>query len=365
MIGVGIIGASPDGSWGTHAHIPAVQSLEGMRVTAVATSRMETARRTAEKHGIAHIFDDPFALASHPDVDLVTVAVRVPEHARLIRAALRAGKAVYCEWPLAVDTAEAEALLAEAEQAGVRHVIGLQSRFAPAVAHARQLVADGYLGDVLATSMIHSGPWLTAMPSSMAYLQHTESGGNFVTIRGGHSLDALVHVVGPFAGLNATTAIQTKTIDLTDTGGTTRRTAPDQLAVAGSMANGAVATVHMQGGPAAGVGLHWEISGRDRDLLITAPSGTTGIQMTSSLSLFEISRSGKRIAIELPPAAYPVAAGPSFNIAQIYGRFRDGMPLPGFADAVAHHRLLDAIAAAARTGTYQTIGNKEHAALQT
>ena len=50
MIGVGIIGASLGGNWGSTAHVPAVQSLDGMRVAAVATSRMESAKASAEHY---------------------------------------------------------------------------------------------------------------------------------------------------------------------------------------------------------------------------------------------------------------------------------------------------------------------------
>ena len=357
MIGVGVIGANPQGSWGVHAHIPAIQALEGLRVAAVATTRMATASETAARFGIPHAFDNPEALAAHPQVDLVTVAVRVPEHGRLVRAALAAGKAVYCEWPLGIDPAEAEALLAEAQAAGVRHVVGLQSRAAPIVEYVRRLVAAGRIGRLLATTMIHSGPWPVASPSNLAYLQHAESGGNFATIRAGHSLDALTYALGDFAELSATTATLIETVSLTDTGGTTRRTTPDQIAVTGRLRNGAVAAVHMQGGPARGAGLRWEIAGEKGDLLVQAPSGTTGVQMTADLTLHEIAADGTQRQLVPPPelTTAQAPAGMAFNVAQMYARFRDGLPLPDFADAVRHHRLLDAVARAQASGQRQAL----------
>ena len=172
MIGVGIIGASVGGSWGSTSHIPAVQSLDGMRVAAVATSRMESAKASAEHYGIPHAFDDPFLMASHPDVDLVTIAVRVPEHDRLVRAALRAGKDVYCEWPLARDTHEAVGLRDAAAAAGVRTIIGLQSQVNPVINHVKNLIADGYIGELIATTMIHSGPWVAAARAACPICRH-------------------------------------------------------------------------------------------------------------------------------------------------------------------------------------------------
>lgn len=357
MIGVGVIGASPQGSWGTHAHIPAIQSLPGLRVAAVATTRLATARETAAKFGVPYAFDNPEELARHPEVDLVAVAVRVPEHGRLVRAALAAGKAVYCEWPLGIDTAEAEALHREAEAAGVRHVVGLQARMAPIVEYVRQLVGEGRIGRLLATTMIHSGPWPIVAPSSLAYLQLAESGGNFLTIRAGHSLDALCYALGDFAELSATTATQMEAIKISDTGGETRRTTPDQVAVTGRLANGAVAAFHMQGGPARGAGLRWEISGTEGDLVVSAPSGTTGIQMTASLALHQIMPDGEPRPLTPPPELIRVETpvGMAFNVAQMYARYRDGLPLPDFAEAVRRHRLLDAITRAAASGQRQTL----------
>src|SRR6266851_2685269 len=75
----------------------------------------ETAREAASKFGAAHAFTDARRLAEHPDVDLVVITVKVPFHLELAQAALAAGKHVYCEWPLARSTAEAQMLAASAE----------------------------------------------------------------------------------------------------------------------------------------------------------------------------------------------------------------------------------------------------------
>ncbi|MFF4414554.1 Gfo/Idh/MocA family oxidoreductase [Streptosporangium sp. NPDC001559] len=72
-------------------------------------------------------------LAEHPEVDLVVITVRVPAHAELVEAALAAGKHVYCEWPLARTTDEADTLTKSAHSTGVHHAVGLQARCAPAI----------------------------------------------------------------------------------------------------------------------------------------------------------------------------------------------------------------------------------------
>jgi len=155
-IGVGIIGASPNkAGWAVNAHIPALRAVPGYQLRAVATSRRTSADAAAAAFCV-DAFDDARALIDHPGVDLVVVVVKVPQHHDLVAQALAAGKMVYCEWPLGVDVAEATHLAELAEVTGVRTVIGLQARFAPALRRLRELVAEGYVGRVLATTLIGS-----------------------------------------------------------------------------------------------------------------------------------------------------------------------------------------------------------------
>ena len=87
-IRVGIIGASPSSGWALQAHLPALQTLPDYVLTAVATTRQQSADQTARRFGVAHAFDRAQALIEHPEVDLVVVSVRAPDHAPLVRAAL-------------------------------------------------------------------------------------------------------------------------------------------------------------------------------------------------------------------------------------------------------------------------------------
>jgi predicted dehydrogenase len=122
-IRVGIIGA---GGWAKYGHIPALRALkEDFEILAVASRKKEQAEEYKAKFNLLHAFDDAQALIECADVDLVVVVAPAPEHARLVRAAITAGKDVYSEWPLTTTTAESEELLAMAEAKGVRHIVGL------------------------------------------------------------------------------------------------------------------------------------------------------------------------------------------------------------------------------------------------
>src|SRR5690606_21016911 len=137
-IRVGLIG--PRGNWGTRAHIPSIRSLDTFELKAVCTSSMATAREAAATHNVPLAFDNAAEMAAHPEVDLVVVSVRVPYHYDLVMAALNAGTSVYCEWPLAANLTEAEALTRKAKERNVRTFIGLQARSDPGVRHMHRLI---------------------------------------------------------------------------------------------------------------------------------------------------------------------------------------------------------------------------------
>ena len=117
-IRVGIVGVNPSRGFASIAHIPAMQALPEFEITAVCTTRQESAEAAARHLRVPLAFADPAKLAQHPDVDLVTVSVKVPDHYVPVMAAIEAGKHVYCEWPLGRNTDEAARMLAAAERRG-------------------------------------------------------------------------------------------------------------------------------------------------------------------------------------------------------------------------------------------------------
>src|SRR5919201_2890804 len=148
-IRVGIVGASASRGFASVAHIPALRALPQFEIPAVCTARQETAEAAARHYGVPLAFSDPTQLARHPDIDLVTVSVKVPDHYQPVMAAIEAGKHVYCEWPLGRNTDEAEQMLEAAERRGIRHAVGLQDQMSPTLNYVKDLVGEGYVGRVL------------------------------------------------------------------------------------------------------------------------------------------------------------------------------------------------------------------------
>src|ERR1700736_4871791 len=125
-IRVGIVGANPSRGVASIAHIPALQALPDFEISAVCTTRQDSADAAAKHFGVPLAFSDAEKLARGPAVDLVTVSVKVPDHYLPVMAAIEAGKHVYCEWPLGRNTDEAARMSDAANRNGVRHVVGLQ-----------------------------------------------------------------------------------------------------------------------------------------------------------------------------------------------------------------------------------------------
>src|SRR5438105_12775049 len=276
-LGVGIIGVSPDRGWAATAHIPALRALPNYEIRALSAHSAESARAAGEVFGVSAVFSDHEQLVTRPDVDVVAVTVRAPLHRELVSAALAAGKAVYCEWPLGRDLDDARAMAALAAEQRVRTVIGLQARQAPAIEFVQDLLRDGYVGEVLSTTMVGLSIPGDAVVNANAYMLDNTNGANLLTIAVGHSLDTLKYVLGEFVDLSAVTDLRRPVIKIEETGEEVTKTAADQVAVIGTLTSGATASVHIREAVAGGTGFLWEMNGTDGTLRITADAPFPGI----------------------------------------------------------------------------------------
>src|SRR5437667_724413 len=358
-LGVGIIGVSPLRGWATTAHIPALRALPNYRIAALSAHSAEFARAAAQVFGVSAVFSDHEQLVTQPDVDVVAVTVKVPHHRELVSAALAAGKAVYCEWPLGRDLDEARAMAALAAQKGVRTVVGLQARQAPAIEFVQQLLGDGYVGEVLSTTMIGVSVLGGTLVQPNAYMLDKTNGANLLTVAFGHSLDVLNYVLGEFADLSAISDLRRPLITIEGSSEQIMKTAPDQIAVIGTLKSGATASVHIREAVAGGTGFLWEINGTDGTLRITADAALPEI--------FPLTVAGAQGRNEPAELAVPTAltqkwptltnleGAPAFNVARAYAAFAADIDngthtVPDFADAVRRHEVIAAIERSAASG---------------
>ena len=355
-IRVGIIGVQPGRSWGAVAHLPALAALPGYEVTALSNTRQDSADAAASAFGIRHAFDNHAALVTCADVDLVAVTVKVPHHFELVTAALNAGKHVYCEWPLGNGMEEARSMAALAKERGVTAVIGLQARVAPAVRYVADLVRDGYVGEVLSTTLVGTAMnWGGEMNAPNAYTADKDNGVTVLTIPVSHSMDALCHVLGEVQSLSATTALRRQHTTIVETGETLPMTAEDQVAFSAQLENDVVASVHYRGGLSRGTGLLWEINGSDGDMRV---SGEGGHLQIVDLRVEGASRGDATIKPLPVPESYfgtALREGTALNVAEFYLRLEQDLrngttTCPTFEDAVRRHRMIEAVETSAAEG---------------
>ena len=358
-LGVGIIGVNPAWGWAATAHIPALRALPNYEIRALSATSAEAARAAGEAFGVAAVFSHHDELVAQPDVDVVAVTVKVPHHRELVTTALAAGKAVYCEWPLGRDLDDAREMAALAAERGVRTVVGLQARQAPAIEFVKELLGDGYVGEVLSTTMIGVSILGDVVIQPNVYMLDGGNGANLLTVAFGHSLDTLNHVLGEFADLSAVSAIRRPLITAEQTREQIVKTAVDQIAVIGTLTSGATASIHVREAVAGGIGFLWEINGTDGTLRITADAALPEIV---PLTVAGARDGGEPAELAVPaaltqkwPALTSLEGSPAYNVGRAYAAFAADIDsgtqtVPDFADAVRRHAVITAIERSAASG---------------
>src|SRR5678815_3420420 len=362
-IRVGIVGATvtQGGSgWGANAHVPALKALPDYELTAVCTAHEETAKASAAAFGAARGFHRFSDMAAHPEVDLIVVCVRVPGHRELVMAGLQAGKAVCCEWPLGATLAEAQEMAGLARQRSLKSIVGLQARSDPAILYARDLIQQGYIGEVLTANLNTVAQAQLQRGPGRIWQGIRANGANTLTIAGGHAIDALCAVLGEFAELSARVATRIpewRTLE----GKPYAVDSPDSINVVGRMVGGAEVTVSVAAVPSNPGGNRMEIYGREGALVIRADGS-----LNFGPSQLHAGKGKEPMASMPVPSKYKVApegtpGGQPYNVAQAYARMADARRAGRSFDvdfnlAVQRHKLIDAIERSSATGRSVKLG---------
>lgn len=359
-IKIGIIGVDPERGWASYAHIPAIKQFPEFEITGLTNPSMEKAIKASKLFEIPNAFDNVDDLIASPEVDLVVVAVKVPHHKELVEKVIKAGKQVYCEWPLGNGLEEATEMVKWAKNQNITAFSGLQSQNVPAIQYIKKLIEENYVGTVLSTSIVASAGMLITDQAN-AYTLDKKNGASILTIPFGASIHAVNHCLGAFFEINATTATRNKFGEIAASGKKVPITIEDQIVVSGTLVSGAVASVHYRGGASTGTNFLWEINGTEGDLIITADSG--------HVAFFPLTIKGAKKnqaqaeILEVPKEFFLVPASldlPVYNIAQNYALvwkdLKEGTNhAPRFEDALITHQLLDAIQKASKTGQRQIL----------
>lgn len=198
-LGMGVIGC---GGIAQAAHLPSIAQNPRARLIAVADIDLDRAKATAAQYG-GQAYRDYHDLLANPDVEAVTVATPAALHAAPVIAAARAGKHILCEKPLATNIADADAMVAASDEAGVKLTIGYQTRFGTVWPLVKQIVADGLLGQVMGMHITGVGP---SGHGAAWFLKKDLAGGGILMDWGIYTAFSILYWLGPVTRVYATTA---------------------------------------------------------------------------------------------------------------------------------------------------------------
>jgi len=214
------------------------------KITHVCTSRMETAQKGADQVGAEHAVTDYKAITENPDIDIVHICTPNNLHKDAILSAMANGKHIYCDKPLVNTYDEIEDIAAALKEYTGTHQMTLNNRFFPATMRAKQLVEEGFLGDILEyrASYLHAG---SANPDApFKWKLSAAAGGGVIADLASHIMDVIHWLVGDYASISALTKIaypQRPSVDDPDT--MVDVDAEDCVMITAKMKNGAVGQI--------------------------------------------------------------------------------------------------------------------------
>ena len=285
-------------------------------------------------------------------------------------AALKAGKHVFCEWPLGANSSQSQEMAELAKAKGVMTMVGLQSRYAPSFQYLKQLVSQDYLGRMLSANMTMFLPGITRTRTTQsAWNAEKDAGAHALNIATGHALDVFLWTLGELKEVQSIVATQLSEWKVTDISAITMTvsektipvTSPDNVLLIGRLENDALASVHIGSIPWHGTAFRLEAYGTEGTLIITSD------QMVEMVDpIIRGAKNGEgSLQILTPPAEFlwtpkEVPTGVAVNMAQMFRKFaqdiREGKRShPDFEEAARRHKTLDALELSSKNGSVVTI----------
>jgi len=344
-----VVGADPSGrGFGARAHIPAVNALLDAELTAVCTEHEATAKAAAARWQVDRFYHDYEAAVADEQIDLVTIAVRVRLHLPIAQAAIEAGKMVYCEWPLCLDSAQATRLAALPGLSRTTVGVGLQGRFSPAVRQARELLAEGAIGRPVSFVATHVMSRFDVR-SDRWWLAQEDEGSGALHVATAHVTDTVQYLLGPIESLSGMRDTLEPDGVFSDTGVPFRWTASDTVAYSAHLAGGCLGVVFATNIAGAPRGFALRIVGDEAEMLLEAPG-----YVSYSPCRLSVGRRGDAEMSSVPVATRPdrheplSGEHPGANVAlaleDLITADRAGRRfVPGVDEAIELHRLVERI----------------------
>jgi len=357
MVGYAFMGAAHSQAWRTVNHFFDLPSR--VRMTAICGRNAGAVEAAAAKLGWESATTDWRELIARDDIDVIDICTPGDSHAEIAIAALRAGKHVLCEKPLANTVEEAQAMVAVLEGSGATAMCGFNYRRVPAAALMRQMVADGRVGTIRHVRATYLQDWIADPQFPLVWrLQREKAGSGALGDIGAHIIDLTQHVTGRL--IEGVSAI-TETFVKQRPGGTV--TVDDAALFVARLDGGALATYEASR----------FATGRKNALRIEI-NGSLGslvfdLERLNELQFYDASlpaaeQGFSRILVTEPEHPYMSAWWPpghtigyehsfTHQARDFVRAIHDGTdPSPSFREALGVQLVLDAVQRSAESGTY-------------
>ena len=344
---LGLVGASAKGGWGPVAHIPALKGLKNVELAALCTSRAESAKAASEAFDIDRAYYDIKELVGQPDLDIISTVVKIPNHYQVVKAALDAGKHVYCEWPLGANLQETEELVNLANEKRVVTAIGLQGHRAPELLFIKRLLEEGWFGQVVCVRMTMQTKASSERDSIKAWEDEKQRKATLFSIVGGHTLYYLTHIFGAITEVAGLLTTQLKELSIKESGEIVNNDTPDQISIQGLLNSEIPFSSCISAVPHHSEGWRLEVYGTEGTIIATSA-------MLPQIT--PINLQGSKGDTDFQPLQVPedlvkynfLPDGPAGNVGRNYGSMAEAILNgrkfhPNFQDALMMHRLLDTI----------------------
>lgn len=199
--GIGRVHAMAYRSIPFHYALPA----DSVNIVGVATTRDETAQQAALEIGCDYWTADYRELLARDDVDAVDICTPNNVHEEIVLASAQAGKHIYCEKPLAMNTAEAIRMSQAVADANIKAQLTFNFRFFPAITRAKQLIEEGFVGNIFSfRGRYHRSSYISYDKPLSWRLKREVTGGGALFDLGSHILDLLYYLLGDFGAVHGT-----------------------------------------------------------------------------------------------------------------------------------------------------------------
>ena len=352
QLGIGFVG----GGFMAEVHSRAARSTRA-RLVGIVSSSPARSTAAAQNLGIDAAYDSVEQLLNDPAVDVVHIVTPNATHRDLALAAIRAGKHVVCEKPLATSVTDAAELVAAAEQAGVVATVPFAYRFHPMVREARARLASGEPGRLLSIQGVYLQDWLLDKSDDNWRVDPGQGGPSraFADI-GSHLCDLIEFVTDDRI---ARVQALSRTVH-PERASTKDVTTEDLVAAMFETAGGAVGTLLVsQVAPGRKNRLHFELSGSRESVVFDQENPET--LWLGRRAGFEVITRGDNLSpdaarLSILPSGHPLGFQDAFNafVADSYAAITGDAPdgLPTFDDGLRAVRITNAVIESAQSGSW-------------